>query len=220
MRGERPPNRYVTALGVPALTRFYDAVLRATMREEAFKTELVRQANVLPGQRVLDLGCGTATLSIMLKTAHPTATIIGLDGDDEVLKLAATKAKGAGREIELHRGFVFDPPFAPGSFDRVVSSLVFHHLTLDDKRRTFRAVRTLLRPGGELHIADWGRSENGLMRALFLSIQLLDGFETTRDNVRGRLPDLMREAGFMGVEETGRQTTLFGTLSFYRARAP
>lgn len=216
MHKERPPDRYVTALGIPMLTRFYDAVLHATMREEAFKADLISQANVQPGHRVLDLGCGTATLSIMLKRAHPSVAVAGLDGDQEVLGIAARKARTAGVDLELHRGLVFEPPFAPGSFDRVVSSLVFHHLTLDDKRRTFRAVRSLLCPGGELHIADWGRSQNALMRGAFLSIQLLDGFKTTRDNVRGRLPELMRETGFDAVEETRRQMTLFGTLSFYR----
>jgi len=62
----------------------------------------------------------------------------------------------------------FAPPFAPSSFDRVVSSLVFHHLTSENKRRTLVKVRELLRPGGELHIADWGRPHNALMRVAAL----------------------------------------------------
>lgn len=214
------PARYVTALGFPILTRFYDAVLRTTMRERAFKAELIGQAGIQAGHRVLDLGCGTATLSISIKLAHPDATVFGLDGDPKILAIAADKVKAAGANVELRHGLSFELPFEPASFDRVVSSLVFHHLLLEDKRRTFRAVREVLRPGGELHIADWGEAQNAAMRAAFLSIQLLDGFETTQDNVRGRIPALMREAGFIGVEETERRMTIFGTLAFYRGEAP
>jgi hypothetical protein len=99
----------------------------------------------------------------------------------------------------------------------VVSSLVFHHLTTENKRRTLRKIRAWLRRGGELHVADWGRAQDLLMRLAFLPIQLLDGFETTSDNVRGRLLPLMREAGFEEVAETHRERTIFGTLSLYRA---
>ncbi len=113
----------------------------------------------------------------------------------------------------------FAPPFEPQSFDRVVSSLVFHHLTTEEKRRTFATVREVLRPGGELHIADWGEAQNLPMRVAFLGIQLLDGFHTTSDNVCGRLISFMQEAGFTSVIETHRRMTLVGTLSFYRAIA-
>lgn len=58
------------------------------------------------------------------------------------------------------------------------------------------------------------------MRVAFLAIQLLDGFGTTADNVRGLLPTLMEEAGLRDVEETHREMTVFGTLSLYKAAAP
>lgn len=223
MTGTEPMDarhRYVPALGIRALTRFYDVVLRATMREHAFKTELIRHAHLRPGHRVLDLGCGTATLSIMIKELYPEAGVVGLDGDPEVLGLARAKAMAAGVSIELHRGLSFEPPFEPKSFDRVISSLLFHHLTLDHKRRTLRAARILLTSRGELHIADWGRPANGAMRAASWSIRLLDGFENTRDNLLGRLPALMSEAGFIHVEETRRRATPFGTLAFYQGASP
>ena len=56
------------------------------------------------------------------------------------------------------------------------------------------------------------------MRGMFLVVQLLDGFETTRDNVRGELPKLIRESGFGDVVETYRQRTPFGSMAIYRAR--
>jgi phosphinothricin acetyltransferase len=155
----------------------------------------------------------------MLKRACPEATVVGLDGDPEILTMARAKATAAGVDIELHHGMAFAPPFAPASFDRIVSSLVFHHLGTDDKRRTLVKARELLRPGGELHIADWGQPQNVLMRVAFLGVQLVDGFTTTSDSVHGRLISFMRAAGFTAVAETHREMTIFGTLSLYRAVA-
>jgi len=208
---------YVHALCFRSLTRFYDRVLRATLKEEKFKVLLVEQARVRLGQRVLDLGCGTGTLTILVKKAAPAATVVGLDGDPEALALAREKAAREGVEIEFQEALAWEAPFEPASFDRVVSSLVFHHLTTENKRRTLRKIRDWLRPGGELHVADWGRAQDLLMRLAFLPVQLLDGFETTSDNVRGLLVPLIREAGFEEVAETRRERTVFGTLSLYRA---
>ncbi len=208
---------YVPALGFRWLTPLYDPVLRLTLKEEKFKELLVEQAGLLPGHRVLDLGCGTATLTMMLKQACPEATIVGLDADPKVLEIARRKIEGAGVEVELHEGLASDPPFELDSFDRVVSSLVFHHLSPENKRRALSAVGKLLIPGGGLHILDWGKAQNLAMRLAFLGVQLLDGFETTSDNVRGRLVSLMEHAGFTSVSETHHEMTMFGTLSLYRA---
>lgn len=216
----REPTAYLPALRFPWLTRFYDTVLAATLKEERFKRLLVAQARLRPGARVLDLGCGTATLTCMLKRACPSATVVGLDGDPQVLALARRKVAAAGVEVALVEGMAFAPPFAAASFDRVVSSLVLHHLTTAHKRRTLAAVRRLLPPGGELHVADWGTPGSALMRLAFLGVQLLDGFATTADNARGRLAPLMEEAGLVEVAETHREATLFGTIALYRALAP
>jgi hypothetical protein len=77
-----------------------------------------------------------------------------------------------------------------------------------------------LRPGGQVHIADWGKAQDAVMRGAFFLIQLLDGFATTTDNVRGKIPEFLREAGLADVRETGRLRTVFGTLSLYRGERP
>lgn len=213
------PQSYIPALRFDWLTRFYDPVVRITTKEQKFKALLVAQANLAPGQRVLDLGCGTATLMIMLKRAEPLARVSGLDGDASVLMLAKRKLDAAGIDAELNQGLASTPPFEDASFDRVVSSLFFHHLTRAEKQAVLARARRLLRPGGELHIADWGKAQNVAMRAAFVGVQLLDGFATTTDNVTGMLPTYMRDAGFSEVQETHREMTLLGTISLYKAVA-
>ncbi len=210
---------YLPALRFGWLTRFYDPVLRAALPEERIKGLLIEQASVAPGHRVLDLGCGTATLTVLLKRKHPDAEVVGLDVDPAILSIARQKIAAAGIAVELREGAAWEVPFEAHSFDRVVSSLVLHHLSSDNKRRTLTRVRELLCPGGELHVADWGEARSLVMRLAFLSVQLLDGFETTADNVAGRLVPMMEEAGFVSVAETHRAPTVFGTLSLYRAVA-
>ncbi len=209
---------YIPALRFHALTRYFDSVLAMTLKEEKFKSLLVRQANVKPGDRILDVGCGTGTLAVLLKQAVPDAHVVGLDADPTALGIARNKAAEAGVEIEFHQALAWDAPFEPKSFERVVSSLVLHHLLDRDKLRTLQRVREWLRPDGELHIADWGKAQNALMRAAFVGVQLLDGFETTTENVRRGLVPVLKRANFRSVEETHREMTLFGTLSLYRAR--
>lgn len=209
--------RYIPALSYGWLTRWYDPVVRWTTRDRVFRASLVQQADLRPGQRVLDAGCGSGTLALAMKRAQPRASVTGLDGDPAILKLARQKAAGAGAEITWVEGRVDALPFPDAAFDRVVSSLVFHHLDRPTKLAALREIRRVLAPGGEFHLADWGRAANFLMRAAFLPVQLLDGFVTTRDNIRGDLPRLMREAGFDTVTDTGHFNTPCGTLSLFRA---
>lgn len=214
------PDPYIPALRFHRLTRFYDAVLARTMKEEVLKRRLIAQASLTPGQRALDLGCGTSTLTILMKQLHPEVSVHGLDADETALALARTKARAAGLEIGFELGRAQEPPFEPQSFDRVLSSLVFHHLKLAEKRRALAGIYRILKSGGALHIADWGRPRTLLQRWAFLPVQLLDGFETTRDSVRGIIPELMEEAGFVDVAETRSDATLFGTHALYRGRRP
>ena len=209
---------FVPALGHPLVARLYDPLLRLTMRERAFKGALVRQVAIAPGQRVLDVGCGTATLTLLAKRAEPRAHVVGLDVDPVMLELASRKVVRSGLEVSLDLGSAVALPYADGKFDRVLSSLTLHHLTRDQKVTALREAFRVLKPGGELHVADWGRPANRFMRGVFVLVQLVDGFATTRDNVAGRLPEMMAAAGFQGTRETRRFAVPLGTVSLYRGR--
>jgi ubiquinone/menaquinone biosynthesis C-methylase UbiE len=122
--------------------------------------------------------------------------VFGLDADPEALKLAKTKLEEAGIEVRLDQGLASALPYAAESFDRALSSLFFHHLPTEFKLEAMREVLRVLRPGGGFHIADWGKPTSLAMRLAFVGVQLLDGFATTTDNVRGLLPDILGLAGY------------------------
>jgi ubiquinone/menaquinone biosynthesis C-methylase UbiE len=206
--------RYIPALKFRWLTPFYDFLLKWVMGEEMFKRKLVAQANIQPDMKALDLGCGTGTLTIMLKQNAPAANITGLDGDEDVLAIAHAKASQAGTEIEWEKGYAYDLPYPDNSFDIIVSSLVFHHLTHEEKVRTFQEIYRVLRPGGTFHMVDFGPPHNLYERLLAVFDRWL---EEAEDNAAGRLPAMMQSAGLQQIEETFHSTTVFGSLSMLRA---
>ncbi len=212
--------RYIPALRYHWLTGFYDRFIGAAMPERRFKVALIAQAVLRPGHAVLDFGCGTGTMTLMIRAAEPGAEVVGVDIDRKALAIAAGKLGASAAGIRFEPLVSGDLPFPDGRFNRVLSSLVFHHLTRDEKKRALAECRRVLKPGGELHIADWGSANSLPLRLGFYLTQLLDGFETTSDHAAGLLPTLVADAGFVAVEETAHFATAFGSLRLLRAAVP
>src|SRR5262249_41496171 len=123
------------------------------------RRELVDQAEIRSGQRVLDIGCGTGSLVVLIKTLHPGVDVSGLDPDPRALFRARRKAYGAKIAVQLDRGVSDQPPYPDGSFDRVFSSLMLDRREAEEKRRTLDEVRRVLKPRGSFHLLDFGGSE-------------------------------------------------------------
>jgi ubiquinone/menaquinone biosynthesis C-methylase UbiE len=190
------------------------------VREGAIKKALLEEAGFRRGQRVLDVGCGTGTLLISAAAQQPGLELVGLDADAEILELARAKADSAAAEISFDQALASEMPYSDHSFDRILSSLFFHHLTDEEKAQTARQVTRVLKPGGELHVADFGQPSDPVMSALFFGFSFFDGRDRTRSNGQGRLPGFFAEAG-LRVEQTARQfRTPFGTVAVYRATSP
>src|SRR5574341_1147234 len=106
----RSNQEYIPALGIRALTPFYDLIQRWIVRDTRFKSRLIDQAGIQAGHRVLDLGCGTGTLAIMVKRAQPDAEVVGLDADPQMLKVALAKAIRENTAVKFDRGMAYNLP--------------------------------------------------------------------------------------------------------------
>lgn len=218
-QGRAPRQRhFVPAAGLRFLAPLYDPFLRHHSRESLWRSRLVEQMRLEPGQRILDVGCGTGSQALLIKEAERAAEVVGLDPDPDILVIAGRKADQAGVRLRLDLGFADRLPYADASFDRVVSSLVFHHLAHETKVLALQQAYRVLRSGGELHLADLDRPRGRLMRVAVLPIRLLDGMDRTADNIAGRLPALIAEAGFSSIAETA--SFFLGALRLYRAVKP
>jgi demethylmenaquinone methyltransferase/2-methoxy-6-polyprenyl-1,4-benzoquinol methylase/phosphoethanolamine N-methyltransferase len=113
-------------------------------------------AAIVPGERVLDVGCGPGTLALAAKErAGPDGEVYGIDAGAEMIEVARKKAAKAGSDVRFQTGLIEEIPFPDGYFDVVFSTFMLHHLPDDLKRRGFREIARVLKPGGRLLAADF-----------------------------------------------------------------
>ena len=206
---------FVPAAGVDWLLPLYDPLGKLLGTRHA-RAELIERAALLPGERVLDVGCGTGTLAVEIKRAHPEVAVTAIDPDAKALARARAKARAAGVEVRFEEAFGDALPFAERSFDRVVSSFMFHHLPLDARAGMLAEVERVLAPGGALLLLDFGGSQPhaGLLARWF------HRHEHVAANQEGGIPTEMREAGLQGAREVSARHAWFGSIATWTGSAP
>jgi ubiquinone/menaquinone biosynthesis C-methylase UbiE len=208
---------FTPALGRFALPRLYDAVIALT-RERLWRSMVAMHAAVRAGDVVVDVGCGTGSLALLLHGIEPSARVIGVDPDPKVLAAARRKPGADGVEWRTGMGDALTDIVGAGTADTVVSSLVLHQCPVPMKRAILASMLDTLRPGGRLVIADFGHQRTLPMRLAFRLVQLADGREDTQFNADGRLPGLISEVGFVQIREATSVPTVNGSISIYTAR--
>jgi ubiquinone/menaquinone biosynthesis C-methylase UbiE len=209
---------YIPALGKRWLLPLYDPFLWLLGADKA-KRPLIEQAEIESGFRVLDIGCGTGSMVVVIKRMHPDAEIVGIDPDPSALSVSRRKARRAGLSIEFDRGFADHMPYADASFDRVFSSFMFHHLAADEKSATLVEIRRVLKPGGSLHLLDFVR-EHGAHSGAAEHGNFIHRHGAVAERIEGRMTSLMDEAGFVDARELARGKNFFGPIAYYRAAIP
>jgi ubiquinone/menaquinone biosynthesis C-methylase UbiE len=213
---KEPRKPYLPAMGHDRLLPLYDPLQRLLGMGSVHR-QLVNQARIQPAQRILEIGCGTGNLMILIKRLHPDAEVVGIDPDSKALARAQRKAGREALSVKLDRGFAEELLYPDASFDRVLSALMFHHLGSEEKEKSLDEARRVLKPGGSLHLLDFGGEQ---VRSNGFVARLHHRSERLRDNFGDRIPTLMREAGFADPTEVAHRITIAGRLSYYRASAP
>ena len=203
---------YIPALSYRFLTPFYDFIQKYIVRDTRYKSLLIEQAKIEAGHHVLDLGCGTGTLAIMAKQTQPKAEVLGLDADPDMLKVAKYKSGQLNAPVKFDVGFTNKLPYPDASFDRILSSIMIHHLKTPDKIITAQEVFRVLKPGGQLHIIDFGKPYTWYGKILG---PFLHKFEEANDNIDGKLPEIFGAPG-LKTEIVGQFWTFFGDLAFLK----
>jgi len=207
------PNQheYVPAAGHDLFLPLYDPLTRL-FGFARLRRGLLARAALRPGERVLDVGCGTGTLLVAIGRTHPEVEAVGLDPDPKALARAGRKLRRAGLTAALTQASASALPFAAGSFDCVLSSFMFHHLDAAAQQRMLSEVLRVLKPGGRLELMDFaGKHESGhggpgrwlLARG---------------GNAEDEVLQSMQRAGFAEVRVVTRARSWFGALAHYQAR--
>lgn len=208
---------YTPALGRLAPARFFDYVVSMT-RERLWRGLTVMHLAPRPGDSVLDVGCGTGTLALLVARVEPGAAVIGVDPDPDMVAVARHKDVDGRVRWLTAMGDALVESVGPDSMDAVTSSLVLHQCPLPVKRAILASMFAALRPGGRLVIADYGLQRRAAMRLAFKFVQFADGKSDTQPNADGVLPQLISDAGFTGVTEADVVETITGSISIYVAR--
>jgi ubiquinone/menaquinone biosynthesis C-methylase UbiE len=212
---------FLPGMGKQWLMPLYDPFTRL-LGVQRFRAELIRWAGIAPGEKVLDVGCGSGDLLVALARTMPGVELTGLDPDRVALGRAARKAAAAGVGVTLIRGYADDLALEDGSLDHVVSSLAIHHLDVDSRRVFAAEARRVLRPGGKITILDFGgpsgdhaHGPRGHLNALLdTAMRRSPQLQAEWDNP---LPELLRSNGFDDAAEVAHRQSGFGSLTIVRA---
>lgn len=177
----------------------------------AIRKRSIALAELQPGERVLDVGCGPGSLTIpAARKVGRDGKAAGIDASPEMIDVARRNAKKQGLDIDLQVAPIEALPFGDGEFDVVLSSLMLHHLPDDVKAQGLGEVLRVLKPGGRLIAIDIAGGHGPLTFVMGLF-----GHRLPRDYAE-QLQAMMRTAGFEAVEEVKGKK--LHQLAFIRAR--
>lgn len=194
----------------------YDFVVKLLTlgREHTLRRQMIQQAAISKGAVVLDVGCGTGTLTLLAKTeTGDLGQVYGIDASLEMIAVAQQKAVQQKQEVDFQTGVIEALPFADGTFDVVLSSLMFHHLPTDLKQRGLAEIYRVLKPGGRLLVVDMTRPTTLMQR---LSMMVLVHRGLTGD-VHDLLP-IMEKIGFVGNQAGSLSWSVLGFVQGSRPK--
>ncbi len=180
-------------------------------REQVLRSQTIRQAAISEGATVLDVGCGTGTLTLLAKIqAGKQGKVYGIDAAPEMIEVARQKALHQQSEVDFQTAVIEALPFSDGKFDVILSSLMFHHLPGDLKERALAEMYRVLKPGGRVLIVDM-KSLTGVARVMSI-ISLIHQGETGGVN---DLAFLMKKVGYTETQAGNMQ---WGSIGFIQGK--
>ena len=208
--------KYIPALSFDFLTGYYDWIIKRVMPRD-FREIFVQQINPGINEKILDFGTGTSEMAILLKKKMPTINITGIDVDLNVLNIAKRKITKQKLDIQVleYDGKVF--PFQNNYFNKVVSCLVFHHLSPNQKMDALREIFRVLKNDGKIYIADWGLERNSTKIKILNFFKYFEALKNIGEHGKGLFPQYIVKAGFMNLVEIRNIKTKTGTLCYYQA---
>ena len=197
----------------------YDSYMRKVTlgRERTLRETTVNLAQIGPGDYVLEIGCGTGTLTLAAKRqAGPSGNVFGIDVIPGMIELSQRKAAQAGEDATFQLGSIDDIPFAANQFDVVMCSFMIFHMSEVVRRKGMAEIYRVLKPQGRLLVLDLALPTQPVPRAI---AQRLFGGMLQHD-LRELLP-LMEASGFSDVKIAPVKFRILGlsVLAFVRGSA-
>jgi ubiquinone/menaquinone biosynthesis C-methylase UbiE len=183
-------------ISLDILADYYDHL---TFTEKSkFRRNQIGLMNIRKGEKVLEVGCGTGTLSILSKiSVGESGEVEGIDIAPKMISKAKQKARKANLKINFKIASVNELPYHGNYFDLVISSLMFHHLPVEVKKEGMKEIYRVLKEEGRFFLCDFGSPYILTSPLMYL---MLIWISSTRYQLLGKLPELIRECKFKTVE--------------------
>jgi demethylmenaquinone methyltransferase/2-methoxy-6-polyprenyl-1,4-benzoquinol methylase/phosphoethanolamine N-methyltransferase len=124
--------------------------------ERRYHRLVIQQLALRGSERILDIGCGTGTLTRDIAAAladKKNSLCTGLDAAEKMIAAAKKKASGIPN-IHFDAAIAERLPYENGSFDAAVSTFFFHHIHFELKKKVLAETARILKPGGRFIIVD------------------------------------------------------------------
>jgi ubiquinone/menaquinone biosynthesis C-methylase UbiE len=189
---------------------YYDFMVEVTSLGHAgmLRRMTVDNAQIRPGDQVLDVGCGTGEVALLAKTRTKASKVYGIDPAPEMIAVARSKAARKKQDVDFKVGVIEALPFPEASLDVVTSSLMMHHLPEDLKARGLAEVLRVLKPGGRLLIADFMQPSQSILGHLMMVF-------ARHQNVQNGLEEvgkLLKDTGFSQVSQLKGKVLVIGFM--------
>jgi ubiquinone/menaquinone biosynthesis C-methylase UbiE len=202
---------FLPAMGAHGPLALYDPFTRL-LGARRLHERLIDQARIRPDDRVLDVGCGTGNLTLLVAKRYPTASVVGLDPDPAALERARKKAAKGKLTAAFDQGFAEELPYPDKSVDVVLCSLALHHVTEEHRITSLREIARVLRPGGTFHLLEMAKNDPA--RPVNRLVH-----RSPHGHTWGELDmvAMLKNAGLTDPVDLGRASKLLGTFAFYLA---
>jgi demethylmenaquinone methyltransferase/2-methoxy-6-polyprenyl-1,4-benzoquinol methylase/phosphoethanolamine N-methyltransferase len=189
---------------------YYDMMVNITSLGHAsmLRRMTVDNAQIRPGDQVLDVGCGTGEVALLAKTRTKAGQVHGIDPAPEMIAVARSKAARKKLDVDFRVGVIEALPFPDASMDVVTSSLMMHHLPDDLKARGLAEVYRVIKPGGRLLIADFMQPSQSILGHLMMVFTRHQGVQNGLEEV-GKL---LQDTGFSQVSQLKGNVLVIGFM--------
>jgi SAM-dependent methyltransferase len=167
---------------------------------KTYRDKIIKKINIESNKKItiLDAGCGTGSLAKEVKKKYPNINLYAIDIDPNILSIA--KKKGYKQEIHFSKASITKLPFPSNHFDVVYSSLVIHHLPTKLKQEALNEIKRVLKKEGKFFLIDLGKPKHWIFTPVLWFAYY---FEEANDNYHGKLPLMMKNAGFTSIKQLG-----------------
>src|SRR5512136_1490400 len=197
----------------------YDSYMRKMTlgRERTLRETTVNLAQVKPGDCILEVGCGTGTLTLAAKRrAGPSGKAFGIDVIPGMIEVSRRKAAQANEDATFQLGSIDNIPFPANQFDVVMCSFMIFHMSENTRRKGIAEIYRVLKPQGRLLVLDLALPTQPVQKAI--AKKLFGGM--LEHELRALLP-VLEASGFSNVELGPAKFRVLGlaVLAFVRASA-